>query len=353
METKNAESVGGFILFLCMALGVFVLMHVALISFLAGQGLKGTAVVMTLGTVTVASLALIHWRRNLLTQISYIIGTAWLGVLFLSLMIVGALFVLNLFFSLTNVIAIAAALLTIFLALGVYNAFMPKVKSVNIAIPKQFSPVNIVQLSDIHMGEIYGPRFLRRVVQKTNRLKPDVVVLTGDLFDGGRLYDGIIDELRGIETPMLFITGNHEIYTGLAKTHGKIKELDITILDEGMVTLCGVQFAGIGYHNDPRNLAKLARSLDPRKPSVLLRHTPDRVDDAMQAGFDVQLSGHTHRGQMWPLSYLVLLQFPIISGMLRKGHFTLYVSEGVGTWGPPFRLGSRSEITQITLTPPT
>lgn len=308
-----------------------------------------------LGVSSILCLILGRWKRNTFTTAYYIIGTTWMGVLFLAGMIIAPVLIINAALNTKLYPEIVLPITLILIAFALYNGRATRLKIVKISLKQLKKPLKIVQLTDIHVGEIYGPRFLKQIVEKTNSQKPDLVVITGDLFDGGgQLYDGMVKELEKIKCVAYFITGNHEVYEGAKKTKEIVSNLGITVLDDELITIKGLQLAGLSYQeiftDDKRDiLRKLAKQRNKKLPCVLLRHEPKDVSYASGLGFDMMLSGHTHNGQLWPLSYLVSLVYEFRIGLRVVGEMILYISPGVSTWGPAMRLGSRSEITVFEL----
>jgi predicted MPP superfamily phosphohydrolase len=221
----------------------------------------------------------------------------------------------------------------------------------------------IVQLTDMHVGPMLGGTFVREVVDVANGLDADVVAVTGDLVDG------TVDDLREFVAPLatlrarhgvFFVTGNHEYYVGPDPWIAHLETLGIRALrnahvevvkDGASFTLAGVEdYAGQAHDNGP-DLDRALAGRDASKPVVLLAHQPKMLDDARDAGVAVQLSGHTHGGQMWPFGFLVGLTQPAVSGLHQFGPTALYVSCGTGFWGPPMRVGAPAEVTLVELVP--
>ena len=230
-------------------------------------------------------------------------------------------------------------------------------------LPAALHGTTIVQLSDVHIGPTLGRNFLDRVVDVTNALKPDVVVITGDLVDGpvNRLAEAVapLARLRA-RHGVFFVTGNHEYYSGAEPWCAYLTQLGLRVLRNERVRIGSGEesydLAGIddlsGRQFGPGQGADLARALlgrDESRELVLLAHQPRMVAEAERAGVGLQISGHTHGGQIWPFHFLVRLQQPVTSGLVRIGRALLYVSNGTGYWGPPMRLGSPAEITELTL----
>jgi predicted MPP superfamily phosphohydrolase len=218
----------------------------------------------------------------------------------------------------------------------------------------------IVQLTDVHIGPTLGARFAGDVVAKVNALAPDLIVLTGDLVDG-RVAELApeVEPLRGLRARdgVYAVTGNHEYYWNAAAWIAHFGSFGFRYLRNEHVTirsafeLAGVDdttsraFASDHGEDIPRALA----GRDPALPVVLLAHHPNAIRRAVVAGVDLQLSGHTHGGQLLPLGWLARLFEPHVAGLARFGATWLYVSEGTGFWGPPLRVGTSCEITALTL----
>jgi predicted MPP superfamily phosphohydrolase len=224
----------------------------------------------------------------------------------------------------------------------------------------------IVQLTDLHVGPTIGRAFIEDIVRRTNALKPDVVAITGDLVDGSveRLRDAVapLGELRATHG-VYFVTGNHEYFSGADPWLAELEGLGIRVLRNERVSIGegteGFDIAGVHDYGaarlDPTARPDLGRALsgrDPARPVVLLAHQPRAVVEAAKHGVDLQLSGHTHGGQIWPFTYFVKLQQPYVAGLHQHGLTQIYVSPGTGYWGPPMRLGTRAEITRLTLWAP-
>jgi predicted MPP superfamily phosphohydrolase len=230
-------------------------------------------------------------------------------------------------------------------------------------LPPGMHGTTIVQLSDVHVGPTIGRRFLSRVVDRVNALEPDVVAITGDLVDGSvpRLARHVapLGRLRA-RHGVYFVTGNHEYYSGAEEWCTHLAALGVRVLRNERVRIGdGVDsydLAGVddfaGRHFGKGHGADLGQALAGRDESrevVLLAHQPRAVVEAERAGVGLQISGHTHGGQIWPFNFFVRLQQPVTSGLRRFGRSLIYVSNGTGYWGPPMRLGSPAEITQLVL----
>jgi predicted MPP superfamily phosphohydrolase len=230
-------------------------------------------------------------------------------------------------------------------------------------LPKALDGFTIVQLTDIHVGgQTLHRKFIEEMVATTNALAPDVVAITGDLVDGS------VAELRDQVAPLAdlksragvyFVTGNHEYYAGVNEWMAHLPTLGVRVLRNERVAigdgthtfdLAGVDdWSARGVPGHGPDLPRAVAGRDPARELVLLAHQPRAVHEAAALGVGLQLSGHTHGGQIWPWSYAVLLQQPYVAGLARLQGTQLYVSRGTGSWGPPMRLGAPAEITRIKL----
>jgi predicted MPP superfamily phosphohydrolase len=232
-------------------------------------------------------------------------------------------------------------------------------------LPAVLHGFRIVQISDIHVGPTIKQGYLSRIVNRVNALEADLIAITGDLVDGR------VSELSTHTQPLallsarhgsFFVTGNHEYYSGALDWIQELKRLGVQVLlnehvqlsHEGeILVLAGVtDYTGGTFYDHHRSDPHAAIAGAPENvPKILLAHQPLSAKAAEEAGFDLQLSGHTHGGQFWPWKYLVPLQQPYVAGLHRLKDLWVYVNRGTGYWGPPNRFGSPSEITCLTLVP--
>jgi predicted MPP superfamily phosphohydrolase len=262
--------------------------------------------------------------------------------------------------------AIAAASVAGF---GIVSARGPiAIKQVKVKLaklPAAMHGLTIAQITDVHIGPTIGRDFIVSVVERVNALQADVVVITGDLVDGS------VAELREHAAPLaqlrarhgvFFVTGNHEYYSGVDEWLVELRRLGIRPLRNERVTIehegAALDLAGVDDFNargggHGPDLPRALAGRDPERALVLLAHQPRAIVEAAQHGVGLQLSGHTHGGQLWPWTYLVFLQQPYVAGLHRHGDAQIYVSRGTGYWGPPMRVGAPAEITHLVLESPT
>jgi hypothetical protein len=238
---------------------------------------------------------------------------------------------------------------------------VPAVRRVEIALPRwprALDGFRIAQISDIHIGPVLGRRFASGLVERVNALGADLVAVTGDLVDGGaeQLRDDVepFAALRA-RHGVFFVTGNHDVYSGAEDWVARARELGMRVLRNERVAIEGFDLAGVDDHRGDwvsggtEDLEAALAGRDRARPVVLLAHDPTTWKRARAFDVDLQLSGHTHGGQIWPFHYLVRLVVPWIAGLHRAGPSALYVSRGSGFWGPPMRLLAPAEITEIVL----
>jgi predicted MPP superfamily phosphohydrolase len=249
---------------------------------------------------------------------------------------------------------------------GAARARIPVVKELTVSLrrfPSALDGLKVVQLSDVHIGPLIDGAWLRNVVARVNELSPDVIAITGDLVDGSveQLRDHVapLAELRA-KHGVYFVTGNHEYYSGADAWIAELTSLGIRVLRNERVSvgegdasfdLAGIddyRAKGFGGDHGP-DLAKALAGRDPERELVLLAHQPKHAFEAAEHGVGLQLSGHTHGGQIWPWGYFVRLDQTFVAGLDRLKDTQIYTSCGTGYWGPPMRVGAPPEITLLTL----
>lgn len=233
-------------------------------------------------------------------------------------------------------------------------------------LPPALHGYSIAQISDIHVGPTIRRPYLNAIVTRVNALKPDAIAVTGDLVDGSVQRLALHTEpLSRLSAPdgSFFVTGNHEYYSGAEQWIAEVRRLGLRVLmNEHVIRRRGdaaLMIAGItdysahlfnpGHKSDPHLAA--AGAPDDVAVRILLAHQPRSAPAAADAGFDLQLSGHTHGGQFFPWNLFVPLQQPFVAGLNRVRSLWVYTSRGTGYWGPPKRFGAPSEITLVKLVP--
>jgi len=317
-------------------------------------------------------------HSSVLSDILNIIGGFWMAFmlygflfLFLSDIIAVALRITGVINS-SNIMVfrkwsfIITLIISFFLIAGGFiNAIVPKVKTYNITINKSagdLKGLRIAAVSDIHLGSIIRKRSIKKLSDILIKLKPDLVLLLGDIVDGeiGPVLRG--DLLQYFSCPkcgdgLYAITGNHEFIGGAKRTIPYIESKGIRILKDEVVTIDGgIQLIGRldrdskrFYGKDRKPLAELMKSVNPSLPVILLDHQPLDLSEAEKNLIDLQLSGHTHNGQMWPLNHLTAKIYELSYGYKKRGNTQYIVSSGFGLWGPRVRSGSRSEVLLINI----
>ncbi|MFD7028510.1 metallophosphoesterase [Streptomyces sp. NPDC059917] len=256
--------------------------------------------------------------------------------------------------------AVAAATATV--GHGTYGVLRgPKVKRVTVPLaklPRAAHGFRIAVVSDVHLGPILGRAHTTRIVEAVNATQPDLIAIVGDLVDGS------VHDLGSAAEPLarlrarhgsFFVTGNHEYFSGAQQWVDHVRELGLHPLENARQELPYFDLAGVNDvagesegHGPDFDRALGGRDRDHRT-AVLLAHQPIVIHDAVRHGVDLQLSGHTHGGQLWPGNYLAELANPTVAGLERYGDTQLYVSRGAGAWGPPVRVGAPSDITVVQL----
>jgi predicted MPP superfamily phosphohydrolase len=248
-------------------------------------------------------------------------------------------------------------------ARSIYEVNDLVIENVNIKLKNLKQKYKLIQLSDIHIGGLIGKEYISNLVNKTNALNPDIIVITGDLIDTKIGYvKEAINELKNLKSKYgtYFIVGNHEYFHDIDEIVEKIKSLGITVLEnqncyignkEYGFNLVGIYdlFGNKANHHIP-DLKSAIQGINTNSPTVLLSHQPKFILENNVENIDLVLSGHTHGGQIYPFRILVSLQQKYVAGLYQHSKNTqIYINRGTGFWGPPMRLGSKPEITLINL----
>ncbi|MDV6305051.1 MULTISPECIES: metallophosphoesterase [Rhodococcus] len=248
---------------------------------------------------------------------------------------------------------------------GLVEAATPRATNTDVALdrlPTEFDGVRVALVSDLHAGPSRGADFVREVVDSINAQNPDVVLLDGDLIDGTvALVGADLEPLRDLDAPLgvFAVSGNHEFYAGDGGEWLDFwSTLGIDVLRNERATItrgdAAIDIAGINDATAPApyepDLAAALDGIDPDRFVLLMAHQPLQAVEASDFGVDMQVSGHTHGGQIWPIRYLVPLQQPSVEGLDTIGNTTLYTTRGAGAWGPPVRVAAPPEIAMLELT---
>jgi predicted MPP superfamily phosphohydrolase len=257
----------------------------------------------------------------------------------------------------TATVAGLAVAITVY---GLIEARWIGVTRLTVRLPNAPAELRIVQISDVHLGRLVRETRLEKIVRRVNALQPDVIVITGDLVDAEPSHlEELLPTLRRLQSKhgVFAVTGNHEFFAGVERVEALLERAGVTLLRNRWVDIGGVQLVGrddvlatrITGVRTP-SLAEILRGIDGTRPVVLLDHTPvTTLAELAARGIQLQLSGHTHQGQLWPFNFLVKQIFRTPYGLVTDGQATIYVNRGIGTWGPPLRVLARPEITLVTL----
>ena len=218
-------------------------------------------------------------------------------------------------------------------------------------------PLKIVMLSDLHAGYHNRRAEVGRWVNMVNAEHPDLILIAGDILDGRLrplMEQGTYEEFMRLSVPTIACLGNHEYITGIDKSIDLIEQSGIRLLRDDTVSVGDVTIIGRDDRSNPgrKSVQQLMQGIDTARYTILLDHQPYHLEEAEQNGIDLQLSGHTHRGQIWPLSWVVKSMYECAYGQWKRGKTDYYVSSGMGIWGGKFRIGTDSEYAVITITNP-
>jgi predicted MPP superfamily phosphohydrolase len=325
-------------------------------------------VVLAVLSVSLVLTSLLSYRyADFPVRLLYTLSVGWLGVCYLLIiatamawLICGTVKVAHLSIDrrLLMETLIGMALLTCLY--GFFNAAVVRTTRIHVrlpGLPAQWKGKTAVWISDIHLGHVRNDRFVRGIVAMIQGLRPDMVFVGGDLFDGVAIDpDKAIEPFSELSPPYgtYFVTGNHEQFRDSAAYLQAVRRAGMRVLNNEIVELDGLQLAGVDYR-DSRNrkqFREILRSMkiDRRKPTLLLKHAPFDPDVARDEGISLQLSGHTHRGQVFLFRFITSRVYQGYDyGLKSLGDLLIYTSSGAGTWGPPMRVDTIPEIVVITL----
>jgi uncharacterized protein len=329
-------------------------------------GITTLRVALVLLSVSFVAASLLAYRySNFFVRLFYRIAATWLGFfnfLFLAACLCWTIYLSARVFGLDLGRPIIAetmfGIAALISAYGLVNANWVRVKKITVKLPNL--PISwrgrvAALVSDVHLGHVNGFRFMRRIVAMLRRLQPDVVFITGDLYDGTKIdTDKSASPWKELSTKFgtYFVTGNHEEFSDPTKYLDGVRASGIQVLENEKVIVDGLQIAGV-HHSDSANPDRFRAilkhaDLDRSRASILLSHAPHTLPIAEKAGISLQLSGHTHGGQIFPFTWFTERIFGKYTyGLERFGELMVYTSSGAGTWGPPMRIGAQPEIVLI------
>jgi uncharacterized protein len=328
--------------------------------------------------LTLAILAILFLAASLLAfrypativRFAYIIGAVWLGIfnyLFLAAIawwiLYGAANLLKIQYANSTLgLILFGAALAISLY-GLINAALPRIKHVNVTLkglPAHWHNRSFALISDLHLGHVRNRPFAARIVRMINQQKPEFAIIAGDLFDGTAINaERATAPLSGLTPPLgtFFCEGNHEEFRDPTPLLSAIRKAGVHILDKKSVDLNGLQLLGVPYrdatHTEHLRSVLAGMEIDRARASILVTHAPDRPAVAEEAGISLQVSGHTHGGQMFPHTYFANRMYrQFVHGLSQIGNLQVFTSYGAGSWGPPLRVGTYPEVVIIHLQRP-
>lgn len=295
-----------------------------------------------------------------LSKMLFRVGSSWMVFILYMVLILALCDIAKLIFPSFRygfVVALCSTLCLV--AYGYLNYRHPDVVRINIETDKKLlQDTRIVAISDVHLGEGTGKSDMKRYVEMINELEPDVILIGGDLIDNSLhpLYrDKMHEELNQLRAPMgvYMAAGNHEYISGIDESVEFLRQTQIRLLRDEVATLPnGLQIIGRDDRSNRsrQTLAKLVAQTDAEKMTIVVDHQPYKLEQVAKQGVDMQFSGHTHRGQVWPLNLIVDRMYEQSYGLREWDNTTIYVSSGLSLWGPPFRIGTDSEIVVFDIT---
>ena len=330
---------------------------------------------ITIMMIAPLSLILSTFMQNTFVNILIVIRSIWLGVMlyaFLLIVLFDLYRLIDYFIHITPdiiknnyvifkriVLIISTITIITILSIGYYNAKHFTINKLELDIEKiDKNTINLVIISDLHLGVNITKEHLERIVNSTNKLKPDLVLFTGDVVDEKFIdIDNMSDILKKLNPKFgsYGIIGNHEIIVGIDPSSDFIEKSNIKLLRntstiiDNRINLVGIDDPSINpnYKITKEMIKKTLDTIDHSLPIIYMSHQPLSIDYFREENVDLLLCGHTHNGQLFPLNLVVKVIFKIASGYARFGKMHVYVSNGVGTWGPPFRIAAPPEIVQI------
>ncbi|HKV04794.1 MAG TPA: metallophosphoesterase [Candidatus Acidoferrales bacterium] len=342
-------------------------LHPAAVPALDPPGVSWLGVATAFLSVTFITASLLAWRYSALpVRVYYTSAAVWLGFFNFYFLAACASWI---FYGLASVLRVPGqrehiaflffGIATAAGAYGLVNSMRVRVRRVAVKLtnlPAIWRGRIAALVTDTHLGHVRGVRFAERVVSMVSRLRPDIVLIGGDLYDGTAADDRkLAAPLSRLSPPLgtYFIAGNHEAFGDRSKYFEAVAAAGVRVLDNEKVVLDGLQLVGV-HHRDaarPDRLRAILQNarLDRNSASVLLTHAPDQPAVAADEGIGLMLAGHTHGGQFFPYTWFTSRIYgALVHGLNRLGSLHVYTSSGAGTWGPPLRVGTNPEIVLLT-----
>ncbi len=321
----------------------------------------------SLPVIMIAGMAIFSNSTSIAGSLIYQLAAVITGFILYFLMIVLLIDIAHLVFKGAAIIyGISAFVITSFIVVfGIIHAFNVKITNMEVSLTGLKKEVRIVHLSDVHIGHFRGEKFLDKIVDLSLSQNPDAIFITGDLFDGRiQLTEKVLEPLNKVKVPIYFVEGNHDGYTGVSTIKEYLRNKKVQVLENEVAFLGGLQIIGLNHMHADSNTRNMhangaktiegtldTMAVDQSYPTILLHHSPEGAKYADKHGIDLYLSGHTHGGQLFPVTLLNEVLFPYNRGMNSYNDLKVFVSEGVGTFGPPLRIGTKSEVVVMDLVP--
>ena len=316
----------------------------------------------------IAGVAAFTNSSGIVGNFFYIIAASTMGILLyllLAVLFVDLLhFIIKVKPAFYGIAAISLAL--IFSVYGVWNSYKLITTQITIPIKGITKQVRAMHVSDVHLGHFRGKALLQKIVDETKKQNVDIVFITGDLFDSKyNINMDVISPLKQLEMPIYFVEGNHDVYSGIKTIKNNLRKTGVIVLENEVTHWGELQIIGLNYmiadedavsmHTADQGITikSVMSSLNVEKdiPVILLHHSPDGIKYANEAEVDLFLAGHTHAGQTFPFNYVTELLYQFNRGFYNYKGTKVFVSEGIGTVGPPMRVATKSEIIVLTLIP--
>jgi uncharacterized protein len=329
-------------------------------------GVSRLQLAVALLSISFVATSILAFRyQSIVVRVLYTLAAVWLGAVTYLLIAAGLCWILYGSTRLSGYSVDRPLLVAVLFGLaiavsfyGLVNARLLRVRCLSIQLPnlpESWRGRTAALVSDLHLGDVRNLGFARRIAARLQELRPDVVLIAGDLYDGVAAdFDRLAKPFASLEAPLgaYYVTGNHEEFSDHTKYLRAVSSAGIRVLNNEKVLIDGLQLVGVHYrdaaHDERLRLILRGVGIDRGQASILLTHAPDHLRVAEEAGISLQLSGHTHDGQLIPFNWVVARVYgPFRYGLHAWRNLLVYTSSGAGTWGPPMRVGSRPEVVLI------